>query len=183
MKKIIVLLTMLMVVMVCNAQEKKDVTKFMGIPVDGTKIEMIQKLKAKGFTYDVKLDCLKGEFNGSDVILVINTDKGKVCSITVVMGGFTGYDESLAKIVFNSLSQEFEKNPKYVTYESHLIEEDEDISYEMSVNSKSYINIYLQNGDKMKPVMMTILTIRRTYNYNIGILYYNEYNSSNGEDL
>lgn len=28
---------------------QKDITKFMGIPVDGFKKDMIQKLKAKGF--------------------------------------------------------------------------------------------------------------------------------------
>ena len=31
---------------------QKDITKFMGIPVDGFKKDMIQKLKAKGFEYD-----------------------------------------------------------------------------------------------------------------------------------
>lgn len=30
---------------------QKDVTQFLGIPVDGTKTEMVQKLKAKGFKY------------------------------------------------------------------------------------------------------------------------------------
>lgn len=30
--------------------QDRVVTRFLGIPVDGTKAEMIQKLKAKGFT-------------------------------------------------------------------------------------------------------------------------------------
>ena len=33
---------------------QKDVTKFLGIPVDGTKAQMIAKLKAKGFTPSTK---------------------------------------------------------------------------------------------------------------------------------
>ena len=31
---------------------QKDVTQFLGIPVDGSKSEMIQKLKAKGYRYN-----------------------------------------------------------------------------------------------------------------------------------
>ena len=49
MKKIIIVM-LLFVSMVANAQ--KDVTKFLGIPVDGLKPAMMQKLKAKGFQYN-----------------------------------------------------------------------------------------------------------------------------------
>ena len=45
MKKNIIFLFAVLMVTICFAQETKDVTKFMGIPVDGTKSEMIQKLK------------------------------------------------------------------------------------------------------------------------------------------
>ena len=188
MKKIIVLLTMLMVVMVCNAQEKKDVTKFMGIPVDGTKSEMIQKLKTKGFTYDVKNDCLKGEFNGSDVILKINTVNGKVWRVAVLTPDGTrtlsGYDETQVRIRFNRLCQQFERNPKYISLlgtESQEIGDEEDISYEMSVKSKQYEAGYLQDGDEMKLVWFTI---RNYYNdYFICIFYENSYNAANGEEL
>ena len=45
---------------VLHAQE--DVTKFLGIPVDGSKSEMIQKLKAKGFTNtSSEKDILEGD--------------------------------------------------------------------------------------------------------------------------
>ena len=171
---------MLMVVILCNAQEKKDVTKFMGIPVDGTKSEMIQKLEQKGFRV-VSDNLLEGEFNG-DVMLLIDTYKGKVSNVVVIMGDVTGYNESLAKIAFNSLSQQFERSLKYVTFKSHLIEEDEDISYEMLVNSKRYMNVYLQNGDRMKPVIIGIM-IREFSKYNTVIVYSNPYNAPNGEDL
>ena len=188
MKKIIVLLTMLMVVMVCNAQEKKDVTKFMGIPVDGTKSEMIQKLKAKGFTYDVKLDCLKGEFNGDNVLLYINTVNGKVWRVAVMtpdlLRTLSGYDETQVRIKFNSLCQQFERNPKYVSLlgtESQEIGDEEDISYEMSVKSKQYEGIYLQDSDEKKVVWFTI---KKLYtDYVIIIFYENSYNAANGDDL
>ena len=44
------LLTLMMVVMVSlTSFAQKDVTKFLGIPVDGTVAAMKQKLMAKGF--------------------------------------------------------------------------------------------------------------------------------------
>ena len=48
MKKILSLAVLLVFSLAMYAQ--KDVTKFLGIPVDGTKSEMIKKLKEKGFT-------------------------------------------------------------------------------------------------------------------------------------
>lgn len=53
---------------------QKEVTKFLGIPVDGYKSEMIQKLKAKGYKYNSTTDCLEGEFNGIDVGIMVVTN-------------------------------------------------------------------------------------------------------------
>lgn len=44
MKKLITLSVLMLMVAMLNAQV--EVTKFLGIPVDGTKYEMISKLKA-----------------------------------------------------------------------------------------------------------------------------------------
>lgn len=66
---------------IANAQ--RDVTKFLGIPVDGSKTAMIQKLKAKGFQVVPGSDGMKGEFNGEEVALNIKTNKNKVCRIGV----------------------------------------------------------------------------------------------------
>ena len=57
MKKLLSLFVMLMLSIALHAQH--NVTKFLGIPVDGTKASMIQKLKNKGFTYDVKNEWLR----------------------------------------------------------------------------------------------------------------------------
>lgn len=62
---------------------QKDITKFMGIPVDGFKKDMIQKLKAKGFEYDNEIDLLTGEFNGEKVNIFIATQSNKVWRIVV----------------------------------------------------------------------------------------------------
>ena len=72
MKKAIFLFLLLFASMIVNAQE--EVTKFLGIPVDGFKPEMINKLKSRGFQFDKQLDCLTGEFNGYDVLISIVTN-------------------------------------------------------------------------------------------------------------
>jgi len=182
MKKIIVLLTMLMVVMVCNAQEKKDVTKFMGIPVDGTYTEMIQKLRDQGFDWNTTYGLLEGEFNGDNVIIDVQTVKRKVWRVCALLK--KEYDETQVKIKFNRLCQQFERSPKYVPpfkTRSQEIGEDEDISYEMTVRSKQYEADYLQDGDEMKIVWFTIL--EKYGRYSIAMYYENRYNEASGEDL
>ena len=63
---------------------QKDVTQFLGIPVDGYKPEMIQKLKTKGFTINpLTKDVLDGEFNGTDVNVFIATNNNKVWRIAL----------------------------------------------------------------------------------------------------
>lgn len=182
MKKSIIFLFAVLMVTICFAQETKDVTKFMGIPVDGTKSEMIQKLKSKGFTYNAKHDCLEGEFNGDNVLIKVLTVNRKVWRVFVLLK--KEYDETQVKIKFNLLCQQFERNPKYVSLlgtESQEIGDEEDISYEMSVKSKQYQATYLQDGDEMRVVWFTIF--RDYNNYYISILYENSYNAAHGEDL
>lgn len=53
-------------------------------------------------------------------------------------------DETDIKIRFNKLCQQFKNNSKYTSLDDYTIPEDEDISYEMSVNSKRYEAIFYQ---------------------------------------
>lgn len=127
-----------------NAQ--KDVTKFLGIPVDGTKAEIIQKLKAKGFTssaYDKEI--LQGEFNGYQVNIHIVTNNNKVYRIMVCDAN--KIDETNIKIRFNKLCNQFINNSKYTTLYDNIIPEGEDISYNMLVNKKRYEAVFYQNPD------------------------------------
>lgn len=127
---------------------QKDVTQFLGIPVDGSKSEMIQKLKAKGYTISpYKNDVLVGEFNGTDVNIHIATNNNKVCRIMVVDANKMG--ETGIRIRFNKLIQQFQNNKKYFplpesTISKYNIPEDEDISYELSVKNKRYEAIFYQ---------------------------------------
>ncbi len=136
MKRLLTLSMLFVCVTALFAQN--DVTKFLGIPVDGSKSEMIQKLKAKGFQYDSELDCLKGEFNGRDSYISVVTNNDKVYRIMVTDA--IGSDESDIKIRFNTLCRQFENNPKYepMTDKDQSIPDDEDLSYEIKVNKKRY---------------------------------------------
>ena len=100
---------------------QKDVTQFMGIPVDGYKSEMIQKLKEKGFTVSkIQDDILEGEFNGMNVRVFVVTNNNKVWRIMVYQ--VNNEDEAAIRIRYNNLLNQFHNNKKY------KIGEDQDIS-------------------------------------------------------
>ena len=61
MKKVLCSFFMALLAVVMFAQ--KDVTTFLGIPVDGTKSEMMKNLISKGFEVVPEQEFLKGEFN------------------------------------------------------------------------------------------------------------------------
>lgn len=112
MKKIIGFAAVLLFSAVLYAQ--KDVTEFLGIPVDGTKQQMIENLKAKGFVYDSKEDVLSGEFNGEEVFIQVQTQGNKVWRLAVIDKSFR--NETQIKIRFNNLVRQFVKNESYLEY-------------------------------------------------------------------
>lgn len=128
-----------------QAQEtEKDVTEFLGIPVDGYKPAMIEKLKAKGFTSTTwDKDVLEGEFNGTDVHVYVVTNNNKVYRIMLADKAPRG--ETDIRIRFNLLCRQFENNPRYTSLsEDQTIPEDEDFAYEMAVHNKRYEAIFYQ---------------------------------------
>lgn len=183
MKRIFNVLMCLVAVLSINAQQ--DVTKFLGIPVDGSKSKMIQKLKAKGFkpsSYDK--ETLTGQFNGSEVELSLVCNNDKVCRIVVYDTTYLG--ERDIQIRFNTLCQQFKNKTNYIGLGDYTIPDNEDISYEMLVHNKRYEAIFFQIGEstdetKMKPVWFIIA--ERFGRYIIVMYYDNEYNRANGSDL
>ena len=140
MKKLLYAIIALLYAATMQAQEEqKDVTKFLGIPVDGYKPAMIEKLKAKGFTPTIAdKDILEGEFNGTDVNVCIVTNNNKVYRIMLADKNNRG--ETDIKIRFNNLCRQFGNNPKYrpMTDKEQTIPDDEHLSYEITVNKKRY---------------------------------------------
>lgn len=128
---------------------QKDVTQFLGIPVDGSKWMMIQKLKEKGFRNStVGEDVLEGEFNGVQVHVHIATNNNKVYRIA--LADVSTKDETGIRIRFNKLCRQFANNPKYFSLrDDQTIPEDEDISYEISAHEKRYGAVFYQKPAEM----------------------------------
>lgn len=144
------LLVFIMLISAENVSAQKDVTKFLGIPVDGYKPEMIEELKSKGFTISpYKKDVLVGEFNGTDVNIHIVTNNNKVYRIMVA--DVNTIEETDIKIRFNNLLRQFQNNKNYLNTSdssilNYTIPGNEDISYEILVNKKRYEAIFYQKS-------------------------------------
>ena len=181
MKKILSVVFLLMLSVALYAQ--KEVTKFLGIPVDGSKASMIQKLKNKGFVYNTSSDCLEGAFNGQRVNVFIVTNNNKVCRIMVC--DKNSCDEGQIKIRYNTLCRQFANNQKYVPIFAEELSESENISYEMTVHNKQYQAVYAQlPADDDLRNRLVWFTISKLYGkYYITMFYDNEFNRAHGEDL
>ena len=159
MKKILILA--MTVILSLGAFAQREVTKFLGIPVDGTKQSMIQKLKAKGFTYDQQKDRLYGEFNGEEVSISVQTNGNKVWRIAIT--DEIGRNENQIRIRFNNLVNQFENNNKYMPYkDSQTLSDNENIGHEISVNDKQYAAIFYQYS-KDAPEFRDTLTLQKEY--------------------
>lgn len=180
MKKLFFSIVAFLFVITANAQN--DVTKFMGIPVDGTKEEVLAKLRDKGFKTSVLGDdYLEGVFNGSEVFVCPLTNGNKVWRIAVIQQ--TEFDETQIKIRFNILYSQFLKNSKYTALKDQRIPENENISHQIAIYKKQYQANFYQDNDTKKSVWFTI-SEGQSYNKYILIIFYdNEYNQANGEDL
>lgn len=152
MKKLFLAFTLLLICAIGSFAQNANVTKFLGIPVDGTKTAMIQKIQQKGFKYDRINDCLTGEFNGREVGVRVVTNNNKVWR--VMLFDKIPSSETDIKIRFNTLCAQFKNNKKYIPanlgYEDYQIPKEEDVSFNMTVSKKRYEADYWQtNGKKL----------------------------------
>ena len=125
--------------------QSESTLKFLGIPVDGSKSEMVAALKSKGFRYDSNSGFLIGNFNGRESHIGIVENHGKV--YRVVVFDANTYDAGEIRIRFNNLIHQFENsNGKYYYIDQNeMIPEDEDISYEINVHNKQYSATFIYN--------------------------------------
>ena len=125
--------------------QSEGTLKFLGIPVDGSKSEMVAALKDKGFRYDSNYGFLVGDFNGRESHIGIVENHGKVYRVVVFDANTC--DAGQIRIRFNNLIHQFENsNDKYYYInQNDKIPEDEDISYEISVNNKQYSAEFIYN--------------------------------------
>lgn len=185
MKRLFTILFSLMLTVTLLAQN--DVTTFLGIPVDGSKAEFIQKLMDKGFVMDYKLDMLTGKFNGRDSYINISENNGKVWRVSVI--DKTSKDETQIKIDFNYLTALFRQDGKYIGHDDNrMLDESDHISYDVRIRHKQYQNVFYQKdiSDKAIDTNKTVWFLLNEISYGqylLVIMYDNKYNEDNGENL
>lgn len=205
MKKVLFILFLLVTSLTVDAQ-----IKFMGIPIDGNKREMITKLQQKGFTKEQvclelenaekdlikhggKLDgesildndvsyMMNGRFDGHDCHLLISSYNKKVYQVDVLFKWV--YSETQAKEKYNLYSYKLKEKYEIIT--------DKKAIDALCIKYKLY-----SDDDLTKPFekqiecpfltdggyILLIMTHPRYYEYYIGIRYTNIDNYPNGEDL
>ena len=187
MKRFIAITLFALFTIAANAQE---VTKFLGIPVDGSKSSMINKLKSKGFTessYDK--ETLEGEFNGRDVYVTVGTNRNKVYRIMVQ--DKYGTDPYNTKINYNQLCQQFANNPKYYLRGGGEIGPGEEVTAETTESRKYEVYYYqkLSDDDTLKDVENRVVWVTISKHaldinrYSLLIYYDNILNQANGDEL
>ena len=182
MRKLVVALLMFMTLSM-NAQ-----VKFLGIPVDGSKSEMIQILIQKGYIFNRYKDYMMGEFNGNDVFIHVVEYKGKVGRI--IVEDATPSNEIDIIIKYNNLIEQFENNGKYIG-ENAKIDNKTNISYEMAHNHNRFEAVYYQKSaddidlteEELNNRKVWFMMQRANQGFKILIHYDNVSNIPNGEDL
>jgi hypothetical protein len=183
MKRIIILISFIISTLVIKAQN--DATMFLGIPMQGTKSSMIEKLEKKGFTYNSQKDQLIGWFNDEKVFVKIITKNNKIVEITVT--DFN--DRSRFEIIkrFNTLVNQFSTNKNYsFSFGNQRITNNNEPMGKSAVFFQKGKKYNLPDGNKR-----VLIEIRKLNNINpfanplyyIVMHYENNYNKSNGSDL
>ena len=158
----------------------QNTIKFLGIPIDGTKTEMIEKLKAKGYEYDSYSDALFGEFNGQQVYIQVQTVNNRVWRIAIIDQRET--DEANIKIRFNNLFDQFDANGKYKSIYGEKLGDSDRISYEMLVHKKRYEAVFAFTDNSTNGIVWYMIS--EIYGkYLINMFYENRDNAANGDDL
>lgn len=162
----------LALVLVNISYAQNDVTTFMGIPIDGTKNEMIKQLKSKGFRLvNKKLGVLEGEFNGNKSQVYIMTNRNKVNRITVC----DKYSSTNGKLVisrFNRIVNQFYKNDNYIipigySIEDFLIPDNEhQLWYNIKNDKKTYYAYFIQCPNYGITFYNNLNTDKFTFQYN-----------------
>ena len=176
------LITFLFVLMaITTIAQESNTIKFLGIPVDGAKKEIISKLQAKGYKYDTSLDALFGEFNGTNVFINVQTVNNRVWRIAIVDANIID-DEANIKIRYNELFKQLSNNGKYEILGGSILGEEEDISYEMSVHKKRYDAVFYPKDISINGLVWYMI-MEKYGKYGIVMFYENLDNAANGDDL
>lgn len=141
---------------------QSDVTKFLGIPVDGSVEEMVRKLEAKGFkkTYpydESRSNFFTGNYDGdrNAKIILFSNREGIVYQIRVIKEEQI-FNSNLAKYKYNSLVHRFSEKWTYFSANGSEIPEEEDIDEEFREGKSYYSAFFIQLPDSLLKVGKTI---------------------------
>lgn len=190
MRKYFTIAFSLLMALAVSAQN--EVTKFLGIPVDGYKPEMIQKLEEKGFIYDeLAIHKISGEYNGAYVSIYLRTNNNIVNNIVLCDQWWK--DETKIVERFNLLCGQFLNNSNYeASSTNQTIPEGERVKYEMTEHGKKYQAIFYQKDksgkvDYKRKVWFEITKSGSEYKpdecFYITMYYENLYNQPDGSTL
>ena len=177
MKRILLLIAFISLTIEGFAQ---NTIKFLGIPIEGTKKEMISKLQAKGYEYNSYADVLTGEFNGCDVSISVQTVNNRVWRLVVIDQNNT--DATNIKIRFNKLHDQFSNNGKYFPASGGKLTDDDDIAYDIKVNKKRFEASFALIDPTINGQVWYMIA-EQYGKYRIAMFYENLDNAANGDDL
>ena len=180
MKRFLITFLFVLTTIAAIAQDNNTI-KFLGISVDGTKKEMISKLQAKGYEYDAYSDNLFGEFNGTDVIIFVQTVNNRVWRIGICDANVNN-DATNIKHRYNRLFEQLSNSGKYEVHVGNTLGEEDDISYEMTVHKKRYDAVF-HLKDKSIHGRVWYGIMEEYGEYGIVMFYENLDNEANGDDL
>lgn len=159
----------------------QDAIKFLGIPVDGFKKDMIAALEKKGYTYNSVFDVLSGEFNGNNVNISVQTVNNRVWRIAIV-DAIGSNDETNTIIRYNKLYRQLSQNAKYVRVAGSEIPDNEDISYQITVKNKRYEATFDCKDPSINGRVWYMIA-EQYGKFSIVMFYENLNNEANGDDL
>ena len=147
MKKILTSAIALLMTLTVSAQE--NATTFMGIPIKGSASIMRSALVQKGFVLN-KDYTLMGCVDGDSCNITIDTDKGKVVSITAVnMYGTNSIREAIEK--YDALLDFYKEDCNYTEYETNDYIHDTDIeTYKRNIGNEYYYAEFFQVCEPQK---------------------------------
>lgn len=110
--------SIVLLMMASLAVPAQKATVFMGVKVDGSKSDVVRKLKSAGFSDGTKPYDLTGEVNGKMSEVSILTHKGKVWRIEVRdYSPYASADDAVRR--YNRLIDVFRKDNSYTEYEQN----------------------------------------------------------------
>ena len=198
MKKIILLTAMTIISLMVIAQNNdsfteeemttRDVTTFLGIPVDGRKDDVILELIMKGFAPKSTgdgMEFLQGQFNGQEVMILVVAYQKKVFRVYLQEKNTQSAGD--IKMHYNNLVRQFENDQNYIKPDKdQTIPEDVNISDEMNGKERVFFAEFYQKnkaeGQNQHKKKVWFMIGKRDAEYFIATFYDNEYNMPEGDE-